>query len=67
MTRKAPLQLLLPGRRPGLARLIVLAILFVGAVAAIGAAGDGAEHAVVSGIMTGDAADHGGFHDAMNS
>src|SRR5882724_11113058 len=56
------LQLLLSRRRLGLARL---AVLFVGAVAAIGAAGDGAEHAVVSGIVTGDAADHGALQTAL--
>src|SRR5258707_1069562 len=49
------LQFLLPGRDPGL----LLALLFIGAMAAIGATGDGAEHAVMSGIMTGDAADRG--------
>src|SRR5260221_6556490 len=62
---KAPLQLLLPGRCLGLARLVVLVILFVGTVAAVGATGDGAEHAVVSGIMTGNAADHGALQAAL--
>ena len=59
------LQLLLPGRRPGLALLVLLPVLFVGAVAAVGAAGDGAEHAVVAGIVTGDAADHGALQAAL--
>jgi hypothetical protein len=34
-------------------------------VAAIGAAGDGADHAMVPGIMTGDTADHGAFQTTL--
>src|SRR6185437_10693890 len=65
MTGESALQLLLPVRHPGLALLVLLAVLFVGAVAAVGAAGDGAEHAVVSGIVTGDAADRGALQAAL--
>ena len=57
------LQLLLPGGPSGL--LLSLTILFVRAVAAIGAAGDGADDAVMSGIVTGDAANHGAFQAAL--
>ncbi len=56
------LQLLPRGR---LALALALAVLFVGAVAAVGAAGDGAEHAVMAGIMAGDAADRGAFQAAF--
>src|SRR3954447_13022606 len=52
------LQLLPRGR---LTLALPLALLFVGAVAAVGAAGDGAEHAVMAGVMAGDAADRGAF------
>ena len=48
-----------------LALLLALPILFVGAVAAVEAAGGGAEHAMVAGIMAGDAADHGAFQAAF--
>ena len=48
-----------------LALALPLAGLFVGAVAAVGAAGDGAEHAVMAGIVAGDAADHGAFQAAF--
>src|SRR3954452_20747761 len=66
MTRKQSLQLLLPRRRQALGLLtILLAILLVGAVTAVGAAGDGAEHAVMAGIVTGDAADHGALQAAF--
>src|ERR1700722_20048949 len=44
--RETPSQLLLTGRR------------LVGVVAAVGAAGNGAEHAMMAGIMTGDSAHH---------
>ena len=54
---------LLPHRRLALA--LPLALLFVGAVAAVGAAGDGAEYAMMAGIMAGDAADHGAFQAAF--
>src|SRR3954452_19183695 len=61
------LQLLLPRRQLALALGLTLrlAVLLVGAVAAVGAAGDGAEHAVMAGIMAGDAADHGAFQAAF--
>jgi hypothetical protein len=56
------LQLLLPCRRLG---LLPLAVLLVRVVAAIGAAGDGADYTVVTSIVTGDAADHGAFQAAF--
>ena len=55
MCEESALHLLLAGRRGG---ALLLAILLLGVVAAIGAPGDGADHAVMAGIMTGDAADH---------
>jgi hypothetical protein len=61
--RNDELQLLLPGRRGRLA--LLLPLLFLGAVAAVEATGGGAEHAVMSGIVTGDAADHGAFQAAF--
>src|SRR4051794_37456206 len=57
------LQLLLPRRQLALA--LRLAVLLVGAVAAVGAAGHGAEHAVMARIMAGDAADHGALQAAL--
>jgi hypothetical protein len=42
-----------------------LPVLLVGAVAAVGATGDGAEHAMMAGIVTGDTADHGAFQAAF--
>src|SRR6185369_17143377 len=57
------LQLLLPRGPSGL--LLSLTVLFVGAVPAIGAAGDGADDAVMSGIVTGDAANHGAFQATL--
>src|SRR4051794_35747180 len=56
---------LLPGGRPALGLTLALPILFVGAVAAVGAAGDGAEHAVMAGIMAGDTAGRGAFQAAF--
>ena len=53
-TKARALQLLLPGR--GLT-LLLLQLLLPGVAAAVDAAGDGAEHAVMAGIVTGDAAD----------
>jgi len=47
--------LLLPGR---CLALLLLKLLLPGVAAAVDAAGDGAEHAVMAGIVTGDAADH---------
>src|SRR6185312_15118270 len=44
---------------------LLLAILLVGAVAAVEAAGGGAEHAVMAGVMAGDAADHGALEAAL--
>src|SRR5260370_14487187 len=58
------LQLLVPGRRRLALALLLLALL-LGAVAAVEAAGGGAEHAVMAGIMTGDAADCGAFQAAL--
>src|SRR6266404_2343885 len=58
------LQLLLPGRRR-LALALLLLFLLLGAVAAVQAAGGGAEHAVMAGIVTGDAADRGAFQAAF--
>ena len=55
--------LLLPGRRLALALLQPL--LLLGAVAAVEAAGGGTEHAVMAGIVTGNAADHGAFQAAL--
>jgi hypothetical protein len=40
-------------------------VLLVGAVTAIEAAGRGAEYAVMTGIVTGDAADHGALDAAL--
>jgi len=37
----------------------------LGVVAAIGAAGDGADHGMMAGIMTGDAADHRALQAAL--
>src|SRR5229473_647532 len=63
MTDATALQLLLPRRRrPALALLLFL---LLGAVAAVEAAGGGAEHAVMAGIVTGDAADRGAFQAAF--
>jgi hypothetical protein len=58
---------LLPGRRTALALLIALAlaVLLVGVVAAVEAAGGGAEHTMVTGVMAGDAADHGALEAAL--
>src|SRR3984893_4901058 len=56
------LQPLLPGGRRALA---LPPLLLVGAVAAVGAAGDSAKHAVMAGIVTGDTADHGAFQAAF--
>jgi hypothetical protein len=55
--RRQALQLLLT-RRPAALRLM-LPVLLIGAMAAIGASGDRAEHAMMSRVMPGDAADHG--------
>ena len=53
--------LLLPGGHLPLR----LARLLLGAMAAIGASGERADRAVMSGIMAGDAADHGAFQAAF--
>src|SRR6266849_3226365 len=53
--------LLLPGGR--LSRR--LARLLLGAIAAVGASGESADRAVMSGIVAGDAADHGAFQAAL--
>src|SRR5216684_3440410 len=54
-------QLLLPGARLAL----LLALLHFRAVAAVGASGESADRAVMSGIVAGDAADHGAFQAAF--
>src|ERR1700761_1764315 len=59
-----PLRILLRGG-PLALLLLLLARLLLGAMAAIGAAGDGAEHAVMAGIVTGDAADRGALQAAL--
>jgi hypothetical protein len=59
---------LLPGRRTALALVLVIAlatILLVGVVAAVEAAGGGAEYAVMTGIVAGDTADHGALEAAL--
>src|SRR6266849_10124366 len=53
--------LLLPGGRLPLR----LARLLLGAMAAVGASGERADRAVMSGIVAGDAADHGAFQAAF--
>src|SRR5260370_2923036 len=53
--------LLLPGGRLALLQPLLL----FRAVAAVEAAGGGAEHAVMARIVTGDAADHGTFQAAL--
>ena len=61
-TARDALQPLLPGGRRALAlpvRLPLLLALFMGAVAAVEAAGGCPEHAMVPGVMAGDAADRG--------
>jgi hypothetical protein len=55
--------LLLPGRR--LALTLLLPRLLLGAMAAVEASGGSAKHAVMAGIVTGDAADHGAFQAAF--
>ena len=45
--------------------LLLLTILLLGAMPAIEAAGGGTEHAVVTGIMAGDAADDGALDAAL--
>ena len=54
-------QLLLPGGRLAL----LLALLLLGAMAAVGASGESADHAMMSGNVTGDAADRGAFQAAF--
>src|SRR5713101_3393797 len=54
-------QLLLSGGRPTL----LLALLHFRAMAAVGASGERADRAVMSGIVAGDAADHGAFQAAF--
>jgi hypothetical protein len=56
---------LVSGRLAWLGLLLLLPGLFLGAMAAVGAAGDGADHAVMAGIVTGDAADHGALDAAL--
>ena len=53
------------GRLTALALLLLLPLLLVGAMAAVEASGGGAEHAVMAGKVTGDAADHGAFQAAL--
>src|SRR5258708_18181512 len=64
MTNATVLQLLMPRRRR-LTLALLLLVLLLGAVAAVEAAGGGAEHAVMAGIVTGDAADHGALQAAL--
>ena len=61
--RRPALHLLLPGR--GLALLLLLQLLLPGLAAAVDAAGDRAENAVMNGIVTGDAADHRALQAAL--
>jgi type IV secretory pathway TrbL component len=56
------LQLALPVH---LALLLLLLLLLVGVVAAVETAGGGAEHAVMTGIVAGDAADDGALDAAL--
>jgi hypothetical protein len=44
---------------------LLLAVLLLGAVATVEAAGSGAKHAVMAGIMARDAADHGALQTAI--
>ena len=46
-------------------RLLLLTLLLLGAVAAIEAAGGGAKHAMVTSVMTGDAADCGALQATL--
>src|SRR5277367_120395 len=52
-------------RRVAVGLVLLLARLLVGAMAAVGAAGNGAEHAVMAGIMPGNAADRGALQAAL--
>ena len=45
--------------------LLPLQFLLFGVAAAVNASGDGAEHAVMNGIVTGDAADHRALQAAL--
>jgi hypothetical protein len=60
-----PLQLFRSGWRLRLPLSVLLALLLIGAMAAIGASGNGPEHAMMTGIVTGDAADHGTLQAAL--
>jgi len=46
-------------------RLLLLTFLLPGAVAAVEATGSRAEHAMVTSVMTGDAADHGALQATL--
>ncbi len=46
-------------------RLLLLALLLLGAMTPIEAAGGRTEHAMVTGVVTGDAADHGALQAAL--
>ena len=46
-------------------RLLLLTFLLPGAVAAVEAAGGRTEHAMVTSVMTGDAADHGALQATL--
>src|ERR1700733_12710204 len=46
-------------------RLLLLTFLLPGAVAAVEATGGSAEHAMVTSVMTGDAADHGALQATL--
>ena len=48
-----------------LGRLLLLPLLLLGAMATVEAAGSGTKHAVMTGIMTGDAADHGALQATL--
>src|SRR5580692_3486347 len=61
-TEQTASQLLLPGRR---LLLLFQPLLLPGVTAAVDAAGDRAEHAVMDGIVPGDAADRGALQAAL--
>src|SRR5258708_34362045 len=59
------LHLLSRGRSRRLTLALLLARLLLGVAAAIDTAGDRTEHAMMDGIVTGDAADHGALQAAL--
>ena len=65
VARAGPLASLLPVNLAVLPLQLALALLLLGMVPAVEAAGGGAEQAVMTGIMAGDAADDGTLDAAL--